>query len=290
MENRSIETHHNRVENINSLKEFCDFFELNKSNDFAKVISKFEELARGSFLKDLISFELKKINQEKFYTPIKATYNSIEVVNNASYKINLVHINSKDLLNRKFLTGFFHDKIIVSLSEKGIRYSLYKQENEIDVSILDKSKKLKVISKNAVLNYGESIFVKKHTDIFSYEGEESEESVIGLILTTKPNSSFDWEYDIETLAPYRIIGDQDDCRIEQTCRMLGQLGDPASIDVLKKLLSHSKHNVRWEAMRNLINLNFDEGVKMLKTLENDSHPEIKKAVGDTFKLIENQSK
>ncbi|WP_255470335.1 MULTISPECIES: hypothetical protein [unclassified Flavobacterium] len=42
-------------------------------------------------------------------------------------------------------------------------------------------------------------------------------------------------------------------------------------------------------MRNLINLNFEEGIKMLKTLENDPHPEIKKAVIDTFKLIENQS-
>ncbi len=289
MENKAKETHYNRVKNINSLKEFCAFMESNKISDFEKVVSKFEELAKGTFLKDLILFELKKINQEKFYTPIKATYNSIEVVNNPNYKINLVHINSKDLLNRKYLTGFFHDKIILSLSEKGFNYSLYKQENEIDVNILDKSKKLKVISKNALLKYGESIFVKKHIDVFSYEGEESEERVIALILTTKPNSSFDWEYDIETLAPYKIVGDQDDCRIEQTCRMLGQLGDNSSIDVLKKLLSHSKHNVRWEAMRNLMNLNFDEGVKMLKTLENDPHPEIKKAVIDTFKLIENQS-
>lgn len=283
-----METHYNRIVNIDSLKEFCDYIEINNINNFNEVVSNFQDLAKGSFIKDLILFELLKINKEKYYTPIKATYNSIEIVNNQRYKINLVHINSKDLLNRKYLTGFFYDKIIVSLSENGFYYSLYKQENKIDFNILDKSKKLKVILRNAVLNYGESIFVEKHKDIFSYEGDESEGNVIALILTTKPASSFDWEYEIETLYPYKIVGDQDDCRIEQTCKMLGELGDNSSVDVLKKLLSHPKHNIRWEAMRNLMNLNFEEGLSMLKTLENDPHPEIKKAVRDTFDLIKNQ--
>jgi hypothetical protein len=284
-----IETHINRIENIPSLKEFCFYIQDNEITNFEIVTKKLTDLANSSFLKDLILFELKKINNEKFYTPIKATYNSIEIVNNPIYKLNLVHINSKDLLNRKYLTGFYHDKIIISLSENGFYYSLYKQENEINVSILDKTKKITLISKKAQLEYGESIFIKKTEDIFSYEGEESEGTIIALVLTTKPSTSFDWEYDIKTLTPYRIVGDQDDCRIEQTCRMLGQLGIGSSMEVLKKLLKHSKHNVRWEAMKNLMTLNFEEGTIMLETLKNDPHPEIRTAVQNTLKLIETHS-
>jgi hypothetical protein len=285
MENKIIGTYHNRVENIPALKQFCQFIEINQISNFEDAVEEFDKLAKSSFLVDLINFELLKITKENLYTPVSSTYNSICVINTIDYKINLVNIKAKDLLGRKVLTGFFHDKIIASLSKTGIKYSLYNQNNTIQVEVLDKNKKLTLIHKDATLASGESIFISKHKDVFSFEGEENDERISALILTTKPTPSFDWEYDVESMLPIRIVGDQDDCRIEQTCKMLGELGNDSSTNVLKKLVNHPKHNIRWEALRNLMSINYEEGCSSLLKLKNDPHPEVKNAVEKTIDLI-----
>jgi HEAT repeat protein len=55
------------------------------------------------------------------------------------------------------------------------------------------------------------------------------------------------------------------------------------------MIKHEKHNVRWSALKSLMQIDFEEGCKAVDELINDPHPDVRKAALKTIELINLQS-
>lgn len=280
-----------RLNCIPDLKSFCDFAHNISVENLSTpiVVNEFRKLAYNSFMLDLILYELNHINSSSFYNPVGANYTSINLIDAKNFVIDLTVINSNSIyIDSKSVSSLKQDYLLLSLTEGEILYSLYRQNNEINPSILDESKKLTVVSENLMLAYGECLVLKGHKDIFRYKDFYEDKKVILLNLTAKQPTTFIWSYNINTLLPEKLIATVQDSRIENMCVLLSNFHYPEAVVRMKEMLKHPKHNIRWTAFKALITLNFEEGCESINSLIDDPHPEIRTAVIETKELIKAQ--
>ena len=280
-----------RLNCIPDLKSFYDFAHNISVENLSTpmVMNEFKKLAHNSFMTDLILYELNHINSSSFYNPVGANYTSINLIDTKNYVIDLTVIDSNSIyIDSKSVTSLKQDHLLLSLTDGEIQYSLYRQNNEINPSILDESKKLTVVSEKAMLAYGECLALKGHKDIFRYKDFPEDKKIILLNFTAKQPTTFIWSYNIKTLLPEKLIATVQDSRIENMCVLLGNFHYPEAVVRMKEMLMHPKHNIRWTAFKTLITLDFEEGCKSINSLSDDPHPEIRTAVIETKELIHAQ--
>jgi len=280
-----------RVKSIKDLNAFYEFAQNISAENLRNqtVINEFQKIAFGTFITDLICYELNNINQSGLYNPIGANYTSINLINTKQYSVDLTVIDSKYIsTDNKFIASFKQDYIILSLTEDGISYSLYQQKNDIDPSIMDKTKALTLVNDKNSLSYGQCILLKRHHDLFKYNKETSFKKIIFLSLTAKQPTSFIWIYNLDTLLPEQIVATIQDSRIENICILLSNFQYPESVTRMKEMLKHPKHNIRWTALKTLMKLDYAEGCNAVNNMIHDVHPEIRRAAIKTKELIEAQ--
>ena len=99
-----------------------------------------------------------------------------------------------------------------------------------------------------------------------------------MVLASTPVATLSWEYDLDSGAPLRAVsGSVAASRLEAAARLLGELGDPASVPALVGLVDHPHHFVRWAAVRAVAALDPTVGVGLLRRAVDDEHPHVRRA-------------
>ncbi|WP_380283487.1 HEAT repeat domain-containing protein [Hymenobacter rubripertinctus] len=241
------------------------------------VLSALSDFIHPNWITEFINHELEKLNENSSYIPTSSSYSSIEVMNNDLFDLHLGYAKNEDLKKIILLTSSSSDKIIISFCKFGLLYNLYNQQNPYPIDVLDKNKKLSLIKGNHKLNFMEAITIKKYEEIFSHIGSTDNDDIIIVSVTIKEPISFSWEYDAHTLRPIRLVGGGIASRIEHTCKLLGELDAETSVPILETLLHHPMHNVRWEAARSIMMIDFEKGIESLHMLKDDKHIEIRES-------------
>jgi HEAT repeat protein len=78
----------------------------------------------------------------------------------------------------------------------------------------------------------------------------------------------------------------DASRLEYTVRLLGELGDPASVPRLLDLTRHRLHFVRWAAVRAVLSIEPGRAVEVLTAAAADRHPHVRRAAERSLQQIE----
>ncbi len=282
----NAETH--RINNISAIREFHDFALAIDPSDFTEgyVVNEFKKIATRSFLPDLIHYELNQINTNELHIPSGGKYTSLSLINAKNYTLELTVVDSQYIPEvNVYSSSFDQDVLILCLTQDGISYSLFQQKDTENPAIIDKSKKLALVSDDLKLPFGECLIINKHRDIFIYNKDEENRKIIILTLMTKQPTTFTWTYNLTTGLPEQLVASVHDSRLENVCNLLADLSHPSSITSMMKMLKHDKHNIRWAAFKSLIQLDFDQGCNALDSMLNDPHPEIRYAAQQTKKLI-----
>jgi hypothetical protein len=239
-------------------------------------------LLQTPFLVELVNTFLTQLSTETHFYPTRSSINYWHILNTDAFTLTLVRL--KKTTASKFVNAYPYDKVIVPLTEN-IQYSHYKQLNPFPLDFLDKTKKITPFAIDQSLQKNTPYVIKKHEDIFSYQGGISEETIL-LSFSCRKSHSYGWEYDINTLFPVRLVTNVlQSARLEHTCKLLGELGNKSSIPNLFVFLKNPFHNVRWEAARAIMNIDFDKGLEALLILKKDTHPDIKQSVENALKQI-----
>lgn len=241
-----------------------------------------KSLLQTPFLMELINDSLSQLNTKEHYYPERSSMNYWHIVNTKNFTFTLIKMKKE--LQSKFVNSYSYDKIIVPLTEN-ICYSHYKQIDPFPINELDTEKKLIPFAIKQILEIGTPYPIKKHEDVFSYHGGNDEESIL-LSLSCKNASDFGWEYDAKTLLPLRLVTNVlQSARLEHTCKLLGELGSSSSLNNLFSFLKNPYHNVRWEAARAIMSIDFNKGLEALSILEEDKHPDIRMSVKNALQQI-----
>lgn len=276
------EKHTRRVTELQSLRQISSYILTSTDTTTTALQEALTAYVTAGWLAELLHHELDAMRADKHYIPIRSYYSGLEIMDNELFTLQLIHVSPVELRQRTLLTAFSDDKVIMSLCSGGLKYACYTQTKPEPVELLEPDRVLQVVTTEGKMDYLESKIVRRYRDVFSYTDTFDGTNIIALVATVKAEPGFDWEYDGQSLRPQRLVGDPSAARLEHTCRMLGELGNPESITVLKQLLHNPRHNVRWEAARSIMLLDTDEGISALNLLSDDPHPDIRAAVNKSL--------
>ena len=74
-------------------------------------------------------------------------------------------------------------------------------------------------------------------------------------------------------------------RLITSTKILGEIGNEESINLLTYLCKNEFHNIRWEAINQLINHDFEKGIEILKNMTQDKHPDIVNAAKKSLIIL-----
>jgi len=78
--------------------------------------------------------------------------------------------------------------------------------------------------------------------------------------------------------------------LQWAAESLAALGCKDAVPALERLYCHPDHFVRWSAISNLIQLDYNKGVSMLVHASSaDDHPHLRTAARKSLEMLEDQS-
>lgn len=273
-----------RLEQIPSLGNLAKIIQERDSFDIKGLQKEMEKMIKNNFVTSFLDYELHKFNNNSNYFPPASSFSSINLIDCKTVTLNLMSLLDVDYSSKKKSNAYSSDIILTSLSQKNINFDLFEQSSPYPLDILDISKKIK-FKKNISLKFSESIFLGKQRDIAKFSPNKGNDSFFFLMLISKEEAPFVWEYTNDGIPQRLISGNKQSSRLEHTCDLLGKIGCLDSIPVLEKFIEHDNFNVRWEAVKSIMSISTDRGVTVLKNLVNDKHPHIRKAAKNSLERI-----
>jgi hypothetical protein len=144
----------------------------------------------------------------------------------------------------------------------------------IDFEIFDPSLSL-TYSHEEMLNPGDTVEIDGEKVIADFEERPD---VCLLTLLTRPLWPHIWSFDRDSLRPSTIsAADKQMSELRVALQIFRRLGYVASEQVVRELMSHPVHDVRWEAIKTLVTLNPAAGATALRNAVADSHPHVRNA-------------
>lgn len=238
----------------------------------------FRSLASSTFLTELLLHELGNLARDDAYIPVGGlTEMDLALVRSEHFTLAVRVLEPGAVLSKRLYSRGEHC-MITAIDFPGCGpYSFhhFSQSKPEPVAVLDRTKKLIDLGPKQLMS-GEVLHFSAARDV--YKALPIEAPIILLFLLSEPIVRLQWEYDPETLMPIRAIAAcPQAARLQFTARMLGEIGDQASLDPLESLLDHQDHFVRWEALRALARLNIDRALPQLEAALDDPHPHIRNA-------------
>jgi len=280
-----------RIEAIPVLERFVSRIEprLEQGHEaFWECVDDFQELLNSNVLCDLANYELHKIHTDPQYLPELASETQMTIIRRARYGLDLKIIPANTPSAMRLYSPTEHFLAGVSAGTSAT-VELYEQPQPFPNEIFDPSRRL--INKGTRhLQSGEALSLRAGYDIFRLQGTNASPIVL-LTFSTDFVLRLRWEYDPATLLPTRIIAaDPMSSRLEFACKMLAQFASQSSVGPLKNLVqNHPDHFVRWSALKNLLDLNFQEGVELLQQALNDPHPHVRNAARKSLESLKAHS-
>ncbi len=261
------------IKNTKNINVFLDM-----RTHFSELSKEFSVLQLNNELLDAISG--LKISIKSLFDGSQA---HITLIDNDKFQLSLVwpHRDLKEDTNNRIIS-YPSDTFVSFITDINITYTIYELPRHLKNNVFDSSCDLKIY-KEGKSRFGDPIFIEKFYQVFRVDKRTN---WAALILSDKRQLPYRWEFNSESLKPVKIISvNSIDSRLKVTLRILSEIGDFHSIDTVLKLCSHESHDVRWEAINTLINLDYSLGLKILGTFLEDPHPEISKAASKSIKML-----
>jgi len=271
-----------RLEAIPELSEFYYSIDskinLTDNDSFWDCEDDFCKLLRSDFPLSFINYELTRtLGSETYISPGNATDNDYSIILSKKFQLSMKILEQGTAISEKLYSATEHLFIgCVDFKGTGPFYTdLFKQPDPFPVEVLDRTKAIYFNKRQEVKPSGIMKVIAGEDTISMLQPKTP---IVLLLLASRNLYKIRWEYDRKTLCPIRSISlSPNASRLEYTARMLSEIGDDSSIDPLKALLKHEAHFVRWEAIRSVMRLDFNEGVMLLKKALDDDHPHVRNA-------------
>jgi len=293
----------NRIAKLPQLKTFVSRAQKILSKDFPNSFwnckTLFEDLIKSDFVTNLINYELSCLVNDGLYTISDSSPTGFFLVHTDKFRLAisvfeltvdpdttaLAKLAMEDPLSRKDMLYSLTAHQMMGVRGNGsFQIEHYRQCNPYPIEILDKTRHL--TPKEIIeINSSEIRCFKAHEDIIKII-EPSEISTVFFFMTNDLGS-IRWEYDPETRKPTRAIAtSMNSSRLQWAAECLSELECVDSVSAFEKLYKHPDHFVRWSAISNLIQLDLQKGISLLKKASvNDGHPHVRDAAQRSLKML-----
>jgi hypothetical protein len=236
----------------------------------------FERLVRSSLIQELLHFELGRLLESEAYAPAEATETHWTIIRRPLFSLALSFHERPPPTEPEWLQDLLEDRLVGVVGPGPLRFELLHQPVPHPRDVLDRSRRLVEVER-ARLAPGEVRLLRagEHVPLLHSAGSPT------FLLTLSSTQRLDirWEYDRATLQPVRMMAaNSQTSRLESTIWLLLMLGEPQSVPTLTGLTKHPNNQVRWAALRALIRLDPQEGLRLLNQYAEDPHPYIRNAV------------
>ena len=257
--------------------------------DNTEICHNLSELSSTFSIANFLNYHLKNLTKLDYYFPIDSSSTRYKIDNTTHFELSLIVLDNTSSRKQKKMYSNNSDVYFCPLfSDQHNNYSIYSQKKNCQPNILATDCKLEIIETNT-LKSNVTLFIEKFYNLIQFYNNTP---VYFLCLTKLTDyENFIWEYDTNSLAPIRLIStNQNDNRLITTLKILAEIGNQDSLYFIHNVLqSNENHSIRWEALKVLINLDYDSGIIQLNKMQLDPHPEIQKAAKDSLKLLNSEN-
>ncbi len=294
----------NRIRALPQLDRFVSQVKETLSRDFPNSFwscyDLFNELTESDFVTNLINYELSNLVDDALYTLSDFSPSGFFVVLDEQFSLGLavledqgndqgssllakLALNEPDIAN-DVLYGLTSHHMIGLHGEGHLELEWYIQEDPYPVEILDKNKTLTRQKNKTVSATSPGCFLA-YEDVIRVIPPKFPCTVF--YFTTKNLGNIRWEYDATLLHPRRAIAtSMNSSRLQWAAESLVELASENSAPSLEKLYTHPDHFVRWSALSNLIQLDYEKGIALLRQAAvSDHHPHVKDAASRSIEML-----
>lgn len=157
-------------------------------------------------------------------------------------------------------------------------FERYRLSKCADVSVLDSDARLVADPPMTLTPKCQYVSAEAWVDVLDIHGEG-----ILLRLESAPIYPVCWFYERRTKSAKGLISARAlDSKIQESLKILSQIGSKRDADICIELSRHSSHWVRWEAIRTVNALGHEMAADLLQQALNDPHPEVREAARAAF--------
>lgn len=247
----------------------------------------FTELVRRDGMTELVNAELQRVIDDPTHRPDGLSDTDLTLARGEGFTLSARVVNpTPGGSGARTARGSVEHYLmaVVGAGSAPIETEWYEQPRPDPNAVFDRTRKL-ISRGRRTLVAGEPVRVRAARDIVRIAPADQPSCVA--VLASAPVATLSWEYDLDTGDPIRAVsGSAAASRLEAAARLLGELGDPASVPTLVALAKHPHHFVRWAAMRAAAALDLTVGVELLRGATADEHPHVRKAAGTALRQLD----
>jgi len=273
--------------------DYCDRFPSIRNfresmiNNISKenCITQIEKLYQDCPVEDLINLGIERLIENEEYFQLIGSHSNLSLLNEDGFELAL-HYNfgkPKDFVG-SVLYSQVQDVVFCPIIDVDDNYKIYRQNKADDPAILNASFTLEP-SVDKKMEPGKAIYLETFKDVLRLNKHKP--FVTFMIKIKKNLTPYSWEYDSTTLQPTRIaLAETNIGRLSTSVKILGQIGNDASVAVLNKFVKSNIHTVRWEAARAMINIDYQQGLSIIEDMAvNEAHEEVKTTAKRSLEIL-----
>jgi len=277
------------IKNIDYCERFPSIknFRTSMINNISRenCITQIEKLYKECPLEELINLGIERLLENEKYFQLIGSHNNLALLIEDDFEL-AIHYNfgkPKDFVG-SVLYSQVQDVIFCPIIDVDDNYKIYKQNKTNDPTTLNHSYTIEPLIEKK-MTPGEAIYLEKFKDILKLNKHKP--FVTFLLKLKKEMTPYSWEYDSTTLQPTRIaLAETTIGRLDTSLKILGQIGNAASAEVLNKFSKSSVHTVRWEAARAMINIDYHQGLNIIEDMAvNEVHDEVKNTAKQSLEIL-----
>jgi hypothetical protein len=240
----------------------------------------FEMLIRSDFLTHVLNYNLSRLVEENEYTLIDVNETDMTILRREEFRLGT---SIRHGFRKGSLFSNPEHAMIGAIGPGPLEIEWYCQASPHPNDILDRTKRLEEKG-HCTVNPGEVVSFRALEHVFQIL--PSKTASIAVILISKPSARFCWKYDSETLLPTKMVAvDADASRLEHAVWALAELAEKEATPHLITLYEHQDHFIRWAAIRAVIQLDYEQGVRLLYRALKDPHPHVRNAARSSTEML-----
>jgi len=256
-------------------REVEALYDESDSSTFWRCRPAFDDFVASGAIADIGNDALQLMIDDSTEPPVRWGVGKFTLVQKRTYALALgwsLRARGRRVGTESLTTHGSHAIVrLCSRSPIKVRYFALKG---IDFEIFDPSLQLKY-SHEEMLNPSDTVEIDGEKFIAEFEERPD---VCFLVLLTAPLWPHIWHFDRYSLQPWTLsAADEQTTELRAVLQIFRGLRHFASERVVRELVAHPAHDVRWEAIKTLVSLNPAMGETALRSAILDSHPHVRDA-------------
>jgi hypothetical protein len=254
---------------------------------FAACEPAFKELLSVGFLRDYVGYELAQIAADPLHeTAGGATASAVNIILTRDWTLSVRLVTPR--CQRAGIAWSEAEHVMIGVVEvprsAPLTYQHLEQPCPEPNEVFDPSRVL-VARGYRTLAPGETAIFRAGRDLLDITSA-AEPSVV-LVFTSATVLPFRWEYDLATRKPVRQVAAYVvAARIDIAMRLLAASGDPSAVPFLVPVADHEDHFLRWNAVRSVMALDPETGMRLLRSAADDRHSHVRDAARRSLAALE----